>query len=349
MAWIAATVLGLALVGAACSSDDDAEGTTTTVADSGSLEGQSMVLYSGRDEELVQPLIDQFEEQTGATVEVRYGNSAELAAQLLEEGSSTPADAFYSQEVGAIGVLAKADLLSPLPTEVVEQVDERFRPAEGTDWVGVTGRSRVMVVNPDVVDEVPSTVEELTDASYQGQVGWAPSNAGFQAFITGFRVTEGDEAAAQWLEDMKANGAVTYEGNTDILDAVERGEIGVGLINHYYWARTVPEVGGAENMNSELVFPDGEDPGALVNATAIAITDSGEDNPVALAFVEFLLSVEGQEAFVEQTWEYPVVAGVADPEGIPALEELEGPALDLTDLDSLEQTQQLLTNAGLLS
>jgi iron(III) transport system substrate-binding protein len=339
-------VLALTLLAAACGDD---EGATPTDGDDGSTsERQSLVLYSGRDEELVQPLVDKFEEEHDVTVEVRYGNSAEMGAQLLEEGEDTPADVFYSQEVGAIGVLAKADLLSPLPTEVVELVGERFRPAEGTDWVGVTGRSRVIVHNPDVVAEAPTSVLDLTDPRYEGQVAWVPSNASFQSFITAFRVSEGDDAARQWLEAMKANGATSYESNGDVLEAVNSGDIGLGLINHYYWARMAPEVGGAENMESELIFPEGDDPGALVNATAAAITKTGEDNPAALELIEFLLSEEGQTTFVEQTWEYPLVEGVADPEGLPALEELGGPQLDLTDLDSLEETQALLTDVGLL-
>jgi iron(III) transport system substrate-binding protein len=250
--------------------------------------------------------------------------------------------------VGAIGVLDSADLLAPLPQEVVEQVDDRYRPAEGTDWVGVTGRSRVLVVNPDVVDEVPTSIGDLTDPAYEGQVAWAPDNASFQSFVTAFRVAEGEEAAAEWLDGMIANDTQTYANNVDILEAVDNGDVGIGLINHYYWARMANEVGGADNMGAELVFLQGEDPGALVNATAVAITRTGADNPASLEFVQYLLSPEGQAYFVEETKEYPLIEGVADPEGLPALEELAGPQIDLTDLESLEATITLLTDKGLL-
>jgi len=338
----------LALVAAACGDDGDSASDTTT-ADDGDATEESVVLYSGRDEELVGPLIQQFTEETGIEVEVRYGNSAEMAAQLLEEGENTPADVFYSQEVGALGALSRADLLSPLPDEVVELVDERYRPADGTDWVGVTGRARVIVVNPDLIDELPTSVTDLTDEQYRGQVAWAPGNASFQSFVTAFRVAEGEEAAEQWLDDMIANDPESFEKNGEILEAVENGTVAMGLINHYYWARMVPEVGGVENMNSELVFPEGDDPGALVNATAVGITTKGEDNPGALALVEYLLSDEGQERFVDETYEYALVDGIRDPEFSPPLDELGGPVIDLTDLDSLEATQQLLTEKGLLS
>ena len=331
------------LTAAACSSDEDA----TTEDSTGDEPAESLVLYSGRDEELVQPLIDQFVEETGIEVEVRYGNSAEMGAQLLEEGDATPADVFLTQEVGAAGVLANAGLLSPLPDDVVELADERFRPGDDNAWVGVTGRSRVIVYNPELVSEPPTGVMDLTDPQYAGMTAWVPGNAGFQAFVTGFRVSQGEDAASQWLDDMAANGAVAYESNGDVLEAVNNGDVPMGLINHYYWARSLPELG--EGLVAQLVFPAGDDPGGLVNATAVGITTRGADNPASLELVEYLLSEAGQTYFVTETYEYPVVEGIADPEGVPPLSELEGPAIDLTDLESLEATQALLTEKGLLS
>ena len=311
-------------------------------------ESAELIIYSGRNEELVDPLIARFEEESGFDVSVRYGASAEMGAALLEEGDRSPADVFFSQEVGAVGVLEKAGMLADLPAEVVERAEERFRPADGTKWVGVTGRSRVIVYNPDLVDDVPAGVLDLTEAQYEGKVAWVPSNAGFQAFITAFRVSRGDDAAREWLEDMKANGADEYASNEDVLRAVDEGDIAIGLINHYYWARLLAEVGDDE-LDAELVFPKGDDPGGLVNATAVGILSGAADNAAALAFVEYLLSEDGQAYFAEETLEYPVVDGIPDPAGVPPLEALEGPAIDLTDLESLEATQALLTDVGLLS
>jgi iron(III) transport system substrate-binding protein len=346
----------------ACGDDDGDDTSSTTVAgsqttgaqegDDGDDEGgeRKIVLYSGRDEELIQPLVDAFTEETGIEVEVRYGNSAEMAAQILEEGESSPADVFYSQEVGAVGALAKAGLLGDLPEDVLEPVDERFRPASGTQWVGITARSRVIVYNPEALAaagaEVPEGVLDLADPQYEGLVAIVPGNAGFQAFVTGFRVQKGEDAAREWLQAMIDNGADTsYESNGDVLEAVNNGDIPIGLINHYYWARHE----NRDSLTAQLIFPKGDDPGGLVNATAAAILKGAVGNEDAVAFIEYLLSETGQQKFVEETWEYPVIDGVPDPEGIPPLEELEGPPLDLTDLDSLEETQALLTELGLLS
>lgn len=383
---VSAVAISLALIGAACGSDDSSSATnssstasttvtetestdaptdasaattaattaasepaTTNAAAPDSLEGVELTLYSGRSESLVQGVIDAFEAETGVIVKVRYGSSAEIGASLLEEGERTPADVFYSQEVGAVGVLAKAGLLSPLPADVVELADERFRPPAENLWVGVTGRSRVIVYNPDLVAEPPASVLELTDPKWAGQVAIVPGNAGFQAFITGFRVAQGEAAAKQWLVDMQANGVRTdIASNGDVLAAVNNGELALGLINHYYWGALAAEL-GEDKIKAQLVFPKGDDPGGLFNATAVAITTGGAENPAALALVQFLLSEAGQTYFVTETHEYPVVDGIADPTGYPAKAELEGPALDLTDLDSLEATQALLTELGLLS
>jgi len=343
----------LALTAGACGGDDGSGGSSdrrgTTPAESGDLAGKKLVLYSGRDEELIGPIVDAFEKETGAEVEVRYGSSSEMAAQILEEGGATPAEVFYSQEVGAVGALAKAGLLSELPEDVVTSVQERFRPKGERLWVGVTGRSRVIVHNPDALADLgldtPSGVADLTDPQYKGHVAIVPGNAGFKAFVTAFRVSEGEDAARKWLTDMKANQAdASFESNGDVLEAVNNGDVAIGLINHYYWARHE----NRDQLAAKLIFPKGDDPGGLVNATAVGITKKGADNPVALALVRYLLSADGQQRFVEETWEYPVIEGVGDPEGIPALDSLEGPAIDLADLDSLEATEALLADLGLL-
>lgn len=357
-------MLVLALLAVAACGDDDGADVTGSGSGSGSGsasasasgsgaeqdvdEDAELVIYSGRNEELVDPLITRFEEASGYEVSVRYGASAEMGAALLEEGDRSPADVFFSQEVGVLGVLEDAGMLADMPLEVVARAEERFRPAEGTRWVGVTGRARVIVYNPDLVDTVPTGVLDLTDPQYEGQVAWVPSNASFQAFITAFRVSEGEDAAREWLEAMKDNGAEEYASNEDVLHAVDEGDIAIGLINHYYWARLLDEVGD-DALDAELVFPKGDDPGGLVNAAAVGVLSGAADNEAALAFVEFLLSEEGQTYFIEETLEYPVVGGIPDPDGVPPLEDLEGPAIDLADLESLEETQALLTDVGLLS
>ena len=307
-------------------------------------DAQTLTLYSGRSEELVAPLVEQFEEQTGVSVEVRYASTAELAAQLLEEGENTPADLFLSQDAGALGALSAEALFVDLPAETLDLVDPAFRSASG-DWIGLSGRARVLVFDPNAVDAVPKTVLELADSSWQGRIGIAPSNASFQSFVTALRLIEGESAATDWLAAMKQNGVI-YENNDAILDAVESGQVAVGLINHYYWHKRLSEV-GYEALNSRLAFFNEGDAGNLINLAGVGIL---RDSDNARAFVDFMLSTESQQYFVTQTSEYPLLIGASissNPSLLP-LADLPAPEIDLGNLADLQTTLEMIRAAGLL-
>lgn len=308
----------------------------------------AFTLYSGRSEELVQPLIDLFEEQSGVRVDVRYGDTAELGALLLEEGSRTPAQVFLSQDAGALGALAEAGLFTTLPAAVTEQVPAGFTSTDGS-WVGVTGRARVIVFDSAALaaDELPEQVSELADPEWSGRVAIAPSNASFQSFITAYRVIEGEAPAEEWVAAIAAHDPQIFENNGAILQAVNEGVAEVGLINHYYWYRLAAEQ-GAESMRAQLFFPAAGDPGSIVNVTGAGILASAAADADALQFLEFLLSPVAQQYFVDETFEYPLVAGIAAPEGLPELQSLRNASLDLSDLRSLEETQALLAAHGLI-
>lgn len=309
---------------------------------------RSLVVYSGRDEELVGPLLDAFEAASGITVKVRYANSIEMAAQLLEEGDRTPAQVFLSQEAGALGALSDAGLLSELPADITEAVDPQYTSADGT-WVGLTGRARVIAYDGEELTEsdVPTSVFDLTDPRWKGQVGIAPTNASFQSFVTALRVLEGEEATEAWLRGLVANDAQIFPRNGAILEAVNTGAIDVGLINHYYWFQQAAEV-GAENMRAQLRYGEPGTASALVNVTGAGILAPSADNAEALEFLRYLLSTEGQGYFVAQTTEYSVVPDGPTPADAPALDDIRGPELDFADLADLDGTIALLQKVGLL-
>jgi iron(III) transport system substrate-binding protein len=310
----------------------------------------TLTIYSGREEELVAPLIEQFEQESGTDVEVRYGDSAELAATIAEEGDGSPADVFFAQDPGSLGAVAGEGLLAELPAESLERVPERFRDPEGR-WVGTSGRSRVIAYNTDELSEgqVPDSVFDLTDPRWQGRVGVAPTNASFQAFVTAMRLQQGEEKTRTWLEDLKANGVRFYERNTPIVEAVASGEIDLGLLNHYYLYLVQEEQPGTPVANH---FLPGDDPGALVSAAGVSVLESTDNREDAERFVEFLLSDEGQRFYTERAEEaeYPVVAGIPAKEGLPPLESLSGPEIEYTALgEELERTLELLSETGYTS
>lgn len=340
-------VASLSLAACTADGDSDADPTTASAASGPTSDGE-LVVYSGRSEDLVQPLIDRFEQASDIEVEVRYADTTELAALLLEEGDATPADVYFAQDAGALGAVAKAGLAATLPEGISGAVDAGHTSTDGS-WVGVTGRARVFVIDSEQIDpaSAPTTAAELTAPEWSGQVGIAPTNASFQSFVTALRVLEGEDAARAWLEDMVANDVQIYSNNTAILEAAQAGEIQVGLINHYYWYRLESEL-GADAMRAQLVFPEPGDPAGIVNVAGAALMAGAADDADAIAFLEYLVSEDGQQYFVDATYEYPLVPGIDAPDGLPEIGSLTNTDLDLSDLDSLSETTALLAEVGLL-
>jgi iron(III) transport system substrate-binding protein len=343
-----ALVALLGLVLSACVPVQPSASTTESASESAApAEAGSLVVYSGRSENLVGPLIEQFETATGIEVEVRYGSTAEMAATLLEEGANSPADVFFAQDPGGLGAVANAGLVAPLPEELLAQVKPQFRSPEAL-WMGVSGRARVVVYNTNALSEadLPADIWDFTDPQWAGRIGWAPTNGSFQAMVTAMRTVWGEEQTREWLEGIQANNPVVFEGNAPIVEAVGAGEIEVGFVNHYYLYRFLAEQG--ESFPARNYFLPGGGPGSLVMVSGVAQLASAPNPENALRFAEFLVSAEAQQYFTEQTNEYPVIEGVAGPEGLTPLEELNAADIDLTDLADLQGTTQLLSEVGVL-
>lgn len=309
-------------------------------------ESTSITVYSGRSENLVAPLFEKFTQATGIEVKVKYGDTAELAALIQEEAGASPADLFFSQDAGALGALAADDLMVPLPDELLAPVPSQYR-SEDDVWVGLSGRARVLVYNTKLVseEELPKSVLDLEGARWKGRIGWAPTNGSFQAFVTGLRKLQGEDGAKSWLTKVKDDGARTYPKNDAIVLATASGEIHAGLVNHYYLLQLKKQKGALDAQNH--FFTKG-DPGALVNVAGAGILRTSKAQKSAARLIDYMLSEEGQRYFVDQTFEYPMVASIGAPEGMPSLEELGVPKLDLSDLEDLKGTLDLLKQVGLL-
>lgn len=311
--------------------------------------GESEItVYSGRSKNLVAGLIENFTESTGIKANVRYGDSAEMAATILEEGRNSRADVFFSQDAGALGALASRDLLTKLPDSVLNQVEPRFRSPSGV-WVASSGRARVVVYNTEALSsaDLPTSILAFTAPRWKGKIGWAPTNGSFQAFVTAMRRQLGEEGARKWLEGILANEPKVYPKNSAIVRAVGAGEVDLGFVNHYYLFRFLQDQG--EGFPARNHYLSGGDPGALINIAGAGILKSSKNPEGANSFVEYLLSEEAQRYFADETYEYPVAGKNVpiNPLLVP-LSEIETPDLDLSDLEDLEGTLQLLQEVGAL-
>ncbi len=325
--------LAAALAGAGCGG----------AGDGGAEDARSLTLYSGRSEELVGPLYDRFERTTGIRVEARYGDSAELAATIGEEGPGSPAEAFFAQDAGALGAVAAEGRLQPLPRELLRRVDARFRDPGGR-WVGVSGRARVVAYDKRELRpaELPDSILAFTEPRWRGRIGLAPTNASFQAFVSAMRLSIGDARTRAWLEGIERNRPVLLENNIQTLEAIAREEVEVGFVNHYYLHELRAE---RPDLPVENHFTRPRDPGSLVNVSGIGLLD---DSPEARRFAEFLLDVEGQRYFATDTEEYPLLPGVRPDEALRPLAEIQGPDVRLGQLGAmLPSTVELIREAGL--
>jgi len=309
--------------------------------------GEELVLYSGRSKSLVEPIVRKFSQETGIEVAVKYGNTAQLAVALREEGERTQADVFWSQDAGALGAMVSAGLFTKVDQATLDRVPAEYRGADGL-WVATSGRARTLAYSTVRVttDQLPKSVLGLTDAKYKGKVGWAPTNASFQSFVTALRKSQGEDAARAWLEGMIANGAVAYPKNTAIIEAIAAGEVDYGLPNHYYLLQFLAE---DENYPVAQTSFEPGDIGNLVNVAGVGVLKTSKQKDAAQRFVAYLLTDTAQQYFSDETHEYPVVQGVEAGPGLTPLDSLRGgaPAVELDSLEDLRGTLDLLAEVGL--
>ncbi|MBN1220271.1 MAG: iron ABC transporter substrate-binding protein [Anaerolineae bacterium] len=309
--------------------------------------GGTLTIYAGRTEDLVGPLIEQFEAESGLEVEVRYGDTAQMAATILEEGDNSPADVYYGQDAGALGALANAGRLARLPEVLLNQVDPRFRSPDGL-WVGTSGRARVVVYNTDQLSEadLPDDIFGFCAPAWQGRLGWAPTNGSFQAFVTALRAVEGEKRAREWLSCIQANEPVFYPNNTSIVAAVGAGEIEAGFVNHYYLFRFLAE---HPDFPARNYHPRAGDVGAMINVAGVGIVNTTANREAAEKFVSFLLSQSSQAYFNAETNEYPLAnQNIELNPLLTPLRNIQTPAIDLNELEDLDGTLQLLHELGIL-
>jgi iron(III) transport system substrate-binding protein len=324
-----------------------------------------LVVYSGRSQALVDQLVEDFKAQTDIDIEVRYGNDAELLAVMNEEGDQSPADVYWANTTGALAQASQQGKLVQLPDSIITK-PASYQSSSG-EWVPVTVRFRVLAYNPEAVDpeDLPESVLDLPSHSeLEGRVGWTPTYSSFYDFITALRVTEGDDTARNWLQDMQDINPKSYSSNTPMVQAIMAGEIDVGLTNHYYVIQT--KHGGAEGYFEDHEHYGEDEPDASANietyhfakgdiGNLALVTGASElktaDNPELVhRFLSFLLSKQAQEYAAESVNEYPVIREASLPDYLLEAEEaLElSPDYDYEQLKQLEGTLNLLRKVGLI-
>ena len=319
-------------------------GERTSPATPADSAGETLTVYSGRNEKLIEPLIDRFRKETGIEVEVRYGDTAELAATLMEEGARTPAAVFIAQDAAALGALSDRQIFRPLPEPLLGMVPERFRSPKG-DWVGLSGRARSVVYDPERISEadLPQSLEALGDSRYRGRFGVAPTNGSFQAHMAVYQAVHGRAGLEKLLRALVANEPRRYPKNSTIVEAVMSGEIEFGLVNHYYLWQAKKE--NPETKVANFFMPEGE-ASSFVNVAGAGVLAESEN---AKRFIEYLLSPDAQRYFANETFEYPLTDGAEPVAGLQPLDGIRTPDISMGKVsDLLGETLVLIQQSGLV-
>ncbi len=308
----------------------------------------SLTLYSSQHEPMTEALVKGFEEDNGATVQVRYGEDEGLASQIEQEGDASPADVVLTENTPPLELLAGKELLAEVDSSTLDEVPSQYSSPTG-HWVGVAARETVMVYNPDLIaaGELPASILDLAKPEWKGKLAIAPSEPDFVPIVSAIEKLDGEAAAKEWLEGF-ADNAKHYNDNEGIIAAVDSGQIAAGIINHYYWYEAVAEE-GRDKVPSRLHYFGNEDPGALVNISGAGALESSGDPELAQEFLAYLVSEEGQTAIVESgDWEYPLNSAVSPPPGLKPFDTLEPPKVGPADLGDGSGPVELMEQVGLL-
>jgi iron(III) transport system substrate-binding protein len=344
-------VLTLTILAAACGGSDQfqIDGSAAEIFPGECVDGNGdeVTVYSGRKENLIEPVFDAFTCTTGVSVQVRWGSSTQLALLISEEGNRSQADVFLSQSPGPVGFLESKGLLGTINKDVLRLVSEDNRSTQGS-WVGFSGRKRVLVHNIDLVaeTELPTSVFDLTDEKWKGKVAIPGTNVSFMDWFTVFRDQYGTDVATKWLNDMVANDARYYPNNRSIVEAAGRGEIEVGLVNHYYNYQEIAASGDDHRAKNHNL--DGDDIGSLLIITAATILKSANNSEEANELLAYLLTAPVQSYFTNQTLEYPLAVGVEPNATLPPLTALEIGSVDFDALGGgFDETARIIEASGI--
>jgi iron(III) transport system substrate-binding protein len=312
--------------------------------------GSSITLYNGQHVETTDALVTAFEKQTGIQVNVRSDDEDVFANQIVQEGSRSPADVFYTENSPALEFLQAKGLLAPVDPSTLSHVASKYNSPQG-DWVGVTARVSVLIYNTTLLKpgQLPTSVMQLADPRWKGKLALAAGETDFQPIVTSIVKAHGKAATLSWLQAVKSNaGSHIYPDNEIVTDMVNRGQAAIGIINHYYWYRERYDV-GASNMHSAIAYLAPGDPGYVIDVSGAAVLRSSSHKAEAQRFLAFIVSKQGQEIIAHsRSYEYPLGSAVTTAQGLRPFDSLRPASISIADLGTGSEAVTLLQEVQLL-
>ncbi len=312
-------------------------------------EAPTLTLYSAQHQQMVDMVTAAFTSQTGIKVRVHHGDAPEIASQIVQEGASSPADVFFTENSPELALLDEKGLLAKLDPATLSRIPARFSAANG-DWIGVLARENVLAFNPSMIQEnqLPASLMDLAKPEWKGKVAIAPADADFLPLVTAVVQLKGRDAALSWLKGLKANAQI-FDDDEGVVAAVDRGSVATGVINNYYWARLRTEEGPTK-LHSQIHHFERGDVGALINVSGAAVLRSSKNQEAAQRFVAFLISQPTQAMLAKSDvdFEYPLAKDVAPNPLLKPFDQLQPPPVTVTQLGDDQDAARLLREAGLI-
>jgi len=310
----------------------------------------TITLYNGQHLQTTEALVAAFEKATGIGVALRNNDEDVLDAEIVTEGTRSPADVVLTENSPPLEYLQQKGLLAPVDPSTLAETPSKYSSPEG-DWVGVSARVSVLIYNPGLIDKraLPTHVLELADPRFRGKLALAPGETDFQPVVTSVLRTYGKARALAWLDGIRVNaGSHIYPDNETVAEVVNRGIVAFGVVNQYYWYRMRAEI-GVSNMRSEIAYFAPRDPGYVLDVSGAGILKSSKHQAAAQKFLAFLVSRQGQEIIGHSiSFEYPIASGVQSPQPETPFDELEPNPIDVGELGTGAQAVALLGEAQLL-
>ncbi|HKW86835.1 MAG TPA: extracellular solute-binding protein [Nitrospiraceae bacterium] len=309
-----------------------------------------LTIYSGRAERLIKPVLDAFTGKTGIQVELLSSGTTELLNRLKAEGDRTPADLFITNDAGSLELARTAGLLRPLNMREIDRAIPQQYRAPDNSWVGLSGRFWIIVYNTTQVkpDQLRSLLD-LADPKWKDKIAIPNSGSEYlQAGVSVIRATYGDERTKQFLVGLRDNsGSQVYQKSSQIVEAVAKGQVALGIVNHYYVYRHLATQPGAPIA---VFMPDQQEGGmgSIMNVAGIGIIKQTKHLESAKLLVEFLVAQAGQKLFADLDKEYPLHADVKADPALIERKSFRAAQVPLTRLAELrEPTLTLIEQVGL--
>lgn len=312
---------------------------------------QEINVYSHRQPELIQPLVDAFTAETGIAVNVAFVDKG-MAERLVAEGDRSPADLVLTVDIARLLQIAEADVLQPVQSDVLEtNIPETLRDPNDL-WFGLTSRARIVYAAKDRVQpgEV-TTYEDLASDKWKGRICSRSGLSDYNIALLGAVIVHhGEEEATKWAEGLKANLARKPEGgDRDQVKAIAAGECDIAIGNTYYIGQMLadPEQAPAAEAVT-IVFPTFENGGTHVNVSGVALAKNAPNRDSAVKLIQFLSSEKAQQVYAEQVFEYPVEPGLAPSEIVSGFGKLTADTLPLADIArNRKAASELVDRVGL--